>query len=99
MNNDRYHYSFTSFDVETFDLEDFKYNSVNMTAFRIVDSDSLAVRETLAEMERTSPIGRAILNRSQIILTQPALVFDSVHVFAAGLERAIKAGRPALTMR
>ena len=30
----QYHYTFTSFDVETLDLEDFKYNHVNITAFR-----------------------------------------------------------------
>ena len=30
----QYHYTFTSFDVETLDLEDFKYNQVNITAFR-----------------------------------------------------------------
>ena len=30
----RYHYTFTTFDVETLDLEDFKYNQVNITAFR-----------------------------------------------------------------
>nr|CAI5853715.1 unnamed protein product [Callosobruchus analis] len=39
MNDHRYHYMFTTFDLETFDLEDFKYNSVNITAFRIVDMD------------------------------------------------------------
>ena len=66
MNNDKYHYSFTSFDVETFDLEDFKYNRVNMTAFRIVDTEAENAHEILAEMERTSPIGRAILNQSQV---------------------------------
>ena len=31
----QYHYTFTSFDVETLDLEDFKYNQVNITAFRL----------------------------------------------------------------
>ena len=31
----QYHYTFTSFDVETLDLEDFKYNHVNITAFRL----------------------------------------------------------------
>jgi hypothetical protein len=30
----QYHYTFTSFDVESLDLEDFQYNQVNITAFR-----------------------------------------------------------------
>ncbi|XP_023247067.1 glutamate receptor ionotropic, kainate 2 [Copidosoma floridanum] len=85
MNDYRYHYMFTSFDIETFDLEDFKYNSVNMTAFRLVNSDNSGVSETLKQLERFQPIGHAILNRSGIIQAEPALVYDSVHVFAHGL--------------
>ena len=66
MNNNQYHYTFTSFDVETFDLEDFKYNNVNMTAFRIVDSDTDDVQRVLYEMESISAIGKAILNQTQV---------------------------------
>ncbi|XP_023309783.1 glutamate receptor ionotropic, kainate 2 [Anoplophora glabripennis] len=85
MNDYRYHYMFTTFDLETFDLEDFKYNSVNITAFRIVDVDHYKVREALEVMEKFQPIGHAILNRSGIIQAEPALMFDSVYVFAKGL--------------
>uniref|UniRef100_A0A1B6EA31 Glutamate receptor ionotropic, kainate 2 n=1 Tax=Clastoptera arizonana TaxID=38151 RepID=A0A1B6EA31_9HEMI len=85
MNDYRYHYMFTTFDIETFDLEDFKYNSVNMTAFRVVDTDDAKVTETLEQMERFQPIGHVILNRSGIIQAEPALMYDSVHVFAKGL--------------
>ena len=49
-------------------LEDFRYNRVNMTAFRLVDSTSERVRALLREMEEISPIGRAILNQSQVSL-------------------------------
>nr|CAD7195179.1 unnamed protein product [Timema douglasi] len=51
------HY-FLKGDIETFDLEDFKYNFVNMTAFRIVDAED----------------------------AEPALMYDSVLVFAIGLQ-------------
>lgn len=34
MNDFKYHYLFTSFDLETFEMEDFRYNFVNITAFR-----------------------------------------------------------------
>ncbi|XP_043496158.1 glutamate receptor ionotropic, kainate 2 isoform X7 [Polistes fuscatus] len=85
MNDYRYHYMFTTFDIETFDLEDFKYNSVNMTAFRLVDLEEAKVAETLRQMERFQPIGHAILNKTGIIQAEPALVYDSVQVFAHGL--------------
>ena len=62
----QYHYTFTSFDVETLDLEDFKYNHVNITAFRFIDSETERVKKILTEMENFSPIGSNILNKSQV---------------------------------
>ncbi|XP_023314760.1 glutamate receptor ionotropic, kainate 2-like [Trichogramma pretiosum] len=85
MNDYRYHYMFTTFDLETFDLEDFKYNSVNMTAFRLVDSEAPTVIEALRHMERFQPVGHSILNKSGIIQAEPALMYDSVAVFVHGL--------------
>ncbi|XP_047488650.1 glutamate receptor ionotropic, kainate 2-like [Penaeus chinensis] len=85
MNDYRYHYLFTTFDIETFDLEDFKYNFVNMTAFRVVDTSNIQVRRTLRDMEKFQPIGHSILNKSTIIKAEPALIYDSVNVFAKGL--------------
>uniref|UniRef100_A0ABD2XB30 Glutamate receptor ionotropic, kainate 2 n=1 Tax=Trichogramma kaykai TaxID=54128 RepID=A0ABD2XB30_9HYME len=85
MNDYRYHYMFTTFDLETFDLEDFKYNSVNMTAFRLVDSEAHTVIEALRHMERFQPVGHSILNKSGIIQAEPALMYDSVAVFVHGL--------------
>lgn len=52
MNDYKYHYLFTTFDIETFDLEDFKYNFVNMTAFRVVDATDLYVQEILRDMAK-----------------------------------------------
>ncbi|XP_044767119.1 glutamate receptor ionotropic, kainate 2 [Coccinella septempunctata] len=86
MNDYRYHYMFTTFDIETFDLEDFKYNSVNITAFRMVDVDHPKVKDALQAMERFQPIGQSILNGSGLIQAEPALMFDSVYVFAKGLQ-------------
>ncbi|XP_050706262.1 glutamate receptor ionotropic, kainate 2-like [Eriocheir sinensis] len=67
MNDYRYHYLFTTFDIETFDLEDFKYNYVNMTAFRIVDTANRQVLKILKDMEKFQPIGHSILNKTSII--------------------------------
>lgn len=52
MNEYKYHYLFTTFDLETFDLEDFKYNFVDVTAFRLIDDDDIGVRETLKDMRQ-----------------------------------------------
>ena len=54
-------------DLETFDLEDFKYNFVNISAFRIVDAESNFTRHLLRDMEKFQPIGQSILNKSNII--------------------------------
>ena len=54
-------------DIETFNLEDFKYNFVNITAFRLVDADDNVVRGILKDMERFQPSGNTILNNSRII--------------------------------
>lgn len=52
MNDYKYHYLFTTFDIERFDLEDFKYNFVNMTAFRVVNVADLPVQKVLRDMAR-----------------------------------------------
>lgn len=52
MNDYKYHYLFTTFDIERFDLEDFKYNFVNMTAFRVVNVADLSVQKVLRDMAR-----------------------------------------------
>ncbi|XP_063984927.1 glutamate receptor ionotropic, kainate 2-like isoform X3 [Diachasmimorpha longicaudata] len=85
MNDYKYHYLFTTFDIETFDLEDFKYNFVNITAFRLVDADDIGVRGILRDMERFQPAGNTVLNKSRVIQAEPALIYDSVQVFAVGL--------------
>ncbi|XP_065571242.1 glutamate receptor ionotropic, kainate 1-like [Artemia franciscana] len=81
MNDYRYHYFFTSLDVETFDLEDFKYNSVNITAFRLVDSENIRSRLLLRDMERFQPIGHSILNKTNVIKVQmstpPSQIIDN----------------------
>lgn len=67
MNDYRYHYMFTTFDIESFDLEDFKYNSVNITAFRLVDIGSKRVDDVLEQMQKFQHTGRDILNASTIV--------------------------------
>ena len=59
--------SLPSQDIEVFDLENFKYNFVNMTAFRIVDSTNLMVKHTLRDIGRYQPRGQSILNKTNVI--------------------------------
>lgn len=68
MNEYKYHYLFTSFDIESFDMEDFKYNFVNITAFRLVDVNDIAVKELLKDMERYySEQNINVFNKTRII--------------------------------
>lgn len=70
--------SFVIKDLETFDLEDFKYNFVNISAFRIVDADSNITRHLLRDMEKFQPIGQSILNKSNIIQVVLAVYFSTL---------------------
>nr|WBU77235.1 ionotropic receptor [Odontothrips loti] len=79
MNDYKYHFVFTTFDMESFDLEDFRYNFVNITSFRIVDAEDMSVREVIKDME-------LVMNKTKYIQSEPALLFDAVHVFAIGLQ-------------
>lgn len=54
-------------DIETFDLEDFKYNSVNITAFRLVDIGSRRVTEVLEQIQKFNHNGHDILNNYTIV--------------------------------
>ncbi|XP_033168085.1 glutamate receptor ionotropic, kainate 2 isoform X2 [Drosophila mauritiana] len=85
MNDHRYHYMFTTFDLETYDLEDFRYNSVNITAFRLVDVDSKRYLEVINQMQKLQHNGLNIINGIPYIQTESALMFDSVYAFANGL--------------
>jgi len=66
-------------DLETFDLEDFKYNFVNISAFRMVDADNEVTINLLKDMEEFQPIGQNILNRTNVI--QVLLLIESLSLF------------------
>ncbi|XP_054746114.1 glutamate receptor ionotropic, kainate 2 [Anastrepha obliqua] len=85
MNDHRYHYMFTTFDLEIFDLEDFKYNGVNITAFRLVDVESRRFEEVIEQMQKLPHSGLNFINGQPYIQAQSALIIDSVYTFAAGL--------------
>lgn len=57
-------------DIETFDLEDFKYNSVNITAFRLVDVESPKVVDIMEQMKKFQHTGKDISNGSSVIMVK-----------------------------
>ncbi|XP_043213130.1 glutamate receptor ionotropic, kainate 1-like, partial [Amphibalanus amphitrite] len=93
MNDDRHHYLFTSFDTETFDLEDFRYNRVNMTGYRLVDTSSGLVQASLAAMEQFQPVSSVMVPATNVIKAETALIYDAVNAFAHGLHALTGAGR------
>jgi glutamate receptor, ionotropic, invertebrate len=54
-------------DIETFDLEDFNYNNVNITAFRLVDIDNPKVHEQVDQMKKFQHSGKDILNGNSVM--------------------------------
>lgn len=55
-------------DIETFDLEDFKYNSVNITAFRLVDVESVHTVDIMEQMKKFQHSGKDVSNGSSVIM-------------------------------
>lgn len=54
--------------MEIFDLEDFMYNEVNITSYRIVDYSNPIVRSMLKEMAKYQPdIAKQLLHRNNLI--------------------------------
>jgi hypothetical protein len=75
MTDFKYHYLFTSFDLENFDMEDFRYNFVNITAFRLIDASDIFVKETLKEMQQFGRQHNIKLKRSLAFEVKNRVVF------------------------
>ena len=55
-------------DLEIFDLEDFMYNDVNITSYRLVDYSNPVVRGILNEIINDNyHVGKHLLHRGQLI--------------------------------
>ncbi|CAL8116108.1 unnamed protein product [Orchesella dallaii] len=80
MNDARYHYHFTTMDLEMYDLEDFGYNSVNITSFRLIDHTPENTR-IIEDMQRFNA-----KSYSKVLQTDAALIYDGVLSFCHGLK-------------
>lgn len=61
--------------METFQLDDFKYNFVNMTAFRMVDLEDVAVHQTLKDMLKFEPTAHKAIKASLHIYFLNMVIF------------------------
>lgn len=55
MMSDYHSYLITSLDLQTLDLEEFKYGGTNITAFRLVDPESVVVQNIVSEWTVNNP--------------------------------------------
>ncbi|CAH1800080.1 unnamed protein product [Owenia fusiformis] len=97
MIDSNYHFVLTNLDIETLDLDDYKYNFVNLTGLRLVtrdDPDSRIILDEMAEYQRRH--GVALLNKTDLIKTEAALMYDAVNTFAHALEGADKSAKMRL---
>ncbi|XP_075930745.1 glutamate receptor ionotropic, kainate 2 isoform X1 [Petromyzon marinus] len=90
MMTEYYHYIFTTLDMLALNMENYRYTGVNMTGFRILNTDSSYVASTIEKwtMERlqASPRPESGL-LDGIMTTDAALMYDAVHVVSAASQR------------
>uniref|UniRef100_A0A1I8I3N7 Glutamate receptor n=1 Tax=Macrostomum lignano TaxID=282301 RepID=A0A1I8I3N7_9PLAT len=89
--NRRYHYILANLDAMTLDLEDYRHNHVNLTAFRVVPGNWTHYNSVLADMRDWSNKQR-LVNPDGVLLTRggqmtlgAALIYDAVQVLASAL--------------
>ncbi|KAK2148222.1 hypothetical protein LSH36_509g01058 [Paralvinella palmiformis] len=76
-------------DADLIDLEDFKYNGVNITSFRIIDPTRPEVVEIIRDWQfQKRRLGYSPLetDRGPGFRTEAALMYDAVHLFAKALD-------------
>ncbi|XP_055331757.1 glutamate receptor ionotropic, kainate 2-like isoform X2 [Paramacrobiotus metropolitanus] len=92
MNDFRYHYFFTTFNLELLNLEDFRHNYVNITGFRLIKRDETPYKEIAQSLHKLHESSVAIgidsyypFNESLSLTADAALMYDAVLVFAESL--------------
>uniref|UniRef100_UPI00398EF48D glutamate receptor ionotropic, kainate 3 n=1 Tax=Pristiophorus japonicus TaxID=55135 RepID=UPI00398EF48D len=97
MMTEYYHYIFTTLDLFALDLDSYRYCGVNMTGFRILNTENLHVSSIIEKwsMERlqASPSADSglldgIMTFSHLFQTDAALTYDAVHIVSMSYQRA-----------
>lgn len=80
--NDYFAYLITSLDVERLELAPYKYNNVNITGFRIVDTSNPDVSEYVKSWSSTFGHGRG---KAHPLYSSNALIVDAVALYATAM--------------
>ncbi|KAM9321279.1 glutamate receptor ionotropic, kainate 1 [Gastrophryne carolinensis] len=91
MMTEYYHYFFTTMDLFALDLEPYRYSGVNMTGFRLLNTDNPQVSSVIDKwsMERLQapPKPEAGL-LDGMMTTDAALMYDAVYMVAVAIQRS-----------
>ncbi|VDI72337.1 glutamate receptor, ionotropic, invertebrate [Mytilus galloprovincialis] len=93
MINPYHHYVLTTLDIETINLDDYKYNHVNITGFRLVDPKNKFVKLITDDMyiyQMNTRLPLLSMENHNTIPYESALLFDAVLLFAKSLEEQAK---------
>lgn len=91
MMSDYHSYLITSLDLQTINLDEFKYGGTNITAFRLVDPNSALVQSTMRDWQMAAdeaqPGGGAnsTYYAPMPMKSETALIYDAVYLFATAL--------------
>ena len=77
---DYHNYLITSLDLDHINVEQYTYQNVNITGYRIVNPDTDIVRRYLKKNPQ-----RFLQGKSNPLYSQNAFMFDAVHVLAKAL--------------
>uniref|UniRef100_H2ZW13 Glutamate receptor n=1 Tax=Latimeria chalumnae TaxID=7897 RepID=H2ZW13_LATCH len=90
MMTEYYHYIFTTLDLFALDVEPYRYSGVNMTGFRILNTENTQVMSIIEKwsMERLqAPPKRDSGLLDGLMTTEAALIYDAVHVVAVAVQQ------------
>ncbi|KAK9498544.1 hypothetical protein O3M35_003153 [Rhynocoris fuscipes] len=87
MMSDYHSYLITSLDLQSVDLEEFKYGGTNITALRLVDPNNVEVQRVVKDwVAAEQRQGRKLdITTPDLIPAETALMYDAVHLFAKAL--------------
>ncbi|CAF1512058.1 unnamed protein product [Rotaria sp. Silwood1] len=88
MINSNYHYILTTLNIDTFDLEDYKYNYVNLTAFRLFNRRDSRVLMAMESFFAFKTMSNNEINR-RLFTTSVALWADALLAFAYAYDKLI----------
>ncbi|XP_060567354.1 glutamate receptor ionotropic, kainate 1-like [Ruditapes philippinarum] len=81
-----YHFHFTSLDMSTLDLDEFRHKGANITSMRLIDPNNPDVMSIMAEwgIMETNNLRSPLLGM-RAIKTETALMYDAVYMYARAL--------------